>query len=315
MRSNAYRYGFNGKENDNEVKGSGNQQDYGMRIYDPRVSRFLSVDPLAKEYSSLSPYHFASNSPITGIDMDGLEFYYTPGGKFLEHLGSSNEVYTADQIKTQQITGADGKVITTKMPQNPVDLHIDHYKFTTIANIIKHESFSNDPNERIDLSFAASNNAKRDKKHNDMYSLLMTKFSSVKDYNKVPLNDKNNGMENRYARAGVISVLSGKADPTNGAVLWDGADFLAKGVLQNKFKEYKELTIPINLYDLFLNQTLKNYPKGKYKSYSIPAPVFTDLSNWSSSCTFDYTTKARNAPLAIEATAVAGGTIFWKTKK
>jgi hypothetical protein len=32
---NAYRYGFNGKENDNEVKGSGNQIDYGLRIYDP----------------------------------------------------------------------------------------------------------------------------------------------------------------------------------------------------------------------------------------------------------------------------------------
>ncbi len=45
-----YRYGFNGKENDNEVKGSGNQQDYGMRIYDPRVGRFLSVDPMTKNY-------------------------------------------------------------------------------------------------------------------------------------------------------------------------------------------------------------------------------------------------------------------------
>jgi RHS repeat-associated protein len=43
-----YRYGFNGKENDNEVKGEGNQQDYGMRIYDARLGKFLSVDPLMK---------------------------------------------------------------------------------------------------------------------------------------------------------------------------------------------------------------------------------------------------------------------------
>ncbi len=42
-----YRYGYNGKEND-DVKGEGNQQDYGLRIYDPRVARFLSVDPLSK---------------------------------------------------------------------------------------------------------------------------------------------------------------------------------------------------------------------------------------------------------------------------
>jgi len=68
-----YRYGFNGKENDNEVKGAGNQQDYGMRIYDPRVGRFLSVDPITKKYPELTPYQFASNTPIGAVDMDGLE--------------------------------------------------------------------------------------------------------------------------------------------------------------------------------------------------------------------------------------------------
>jgi RHS repeat-associated protein len=68
-----YRYGFNGKENDNEVKGNGNQQDYGMRIYDPRLGRFLSVDPITKKYPMLTPYQFASNRPIDGIDQDGLE--------------------------------------------------------------------------------------------------------------------------------------------------------------------------------------------------------------------------------------------------
>ena len=69
----SYRYGFNGKENDNEVKGEGNQQDYGMRIYDPRLGRFLSVDPLAKKYAFYSPYQFAGNMPIRYIDLDGLE--------------------------------------------------------------------------------------------------------------------------------------------------------------------------------------------------------------------------------------------------
>jgi RHS repeat-associated protein len=71
----SYRYGFNGKENDNDVgKGDGNQQDYGMRIYDPRVGRFLSVDPLGKDYPELTSYQYSSNRPIDGIDVDGLEF-------------------------------------------------------------------------------------------------------------------------------------------------------------------------------------------------------------------------------------------------
>jgi RHS repeat-associated protein len=71
--SMAYRYGFNGKENDSEVKGEGNQQDYEKRIYDNRLGRFLSVDPLTNGYPEYSPYHYAENCPIKFIDLDGLE--------------------------------------------------------------------------------------------------------------------------------------------------------------------------------------------------------------------------------------------------
>ena len=76
----SFRYGFNGKENDNEVKGAGSQQDYGMRIYDTRMGRFLSIDPLAKSYPWYTPYQFAGNKPIWAIDVDGLE----------EHILSDN---------------------------------------------------------------------------------------------------------------------------------------------------------------------------------------------------------------------------------
>ncbi len=68
-----FRYGFNGKENDNEIQGEGNQQDYGMRIYDPRVGKFLSTDPLASSYAYYTPYQFAGDSPIKFVDLDGLE--------------------------------------------------------------------------------------------------------------------------------------------------------------------------------------------------------------------------------------------------
>jgi RHS repeat-associated protein len=73
VASGKYRFGFNGKMNDNEVKGFGLQQDYGFRIYDPRVGRFLTVDPLTAEYPELTPYQFASNTPVWAIDIDGLE--------------------------------------------------------------------------------------------------------------------------------------------------------------------------------------------------------------------------------------------------
>lgn len=71
--SAAYRYGFNGKESDDEIKGEGAQYDYGLRIYDPRLGKFLSVDPLTNSYPMLTPYQFASNTPIWAMDVDGAE--------------------------------------------------------------------------------------------------------------------------------------------------------------------------------------------------------------------------------------------------
>jgi RHS repeat-associated protein len=68
-----YRYGFNGKEEDDEVKGDGNQQDYGMRIYDPRLGRFLSVDPVSDAYPWNSTFSYSEGDPINYVDIDGLE--------------------------------------------------------------------------------------------------------------------------------------------------------------------------------------------------------------------------------------------------
>ncbi len=68
-----YRFGFNGKESDSETSGEGNIYDYGFRIYNPRLGKFLSVDPLTQSYPWYTPYQFAGNKPIAAIDLDGLE--------------------------------------------------------------------------------------------------------------------------------------------------------------------------------------------------------------------------------------------------
>jgi RHS repeat-associated protein len=74
MNASDYRFGFNGKESDPEWTGNpGVTYDYGFRIYDARIGKFLSVDPLTKSYPMLTPYQFASNTPIQAIDLDGLE--------------------------------------------------------------------------------------------------------------------------------------------------------------------------------------------------------------------------------------------------
>ena len=70
----SYRFGFNGKELDSKgLGGGGPTYDYGFRIYNPRLGRFLTTDPLFQSYPFYTPYQFASNTPIVAIDVDGLE--------------------------------------------------------------------------------------------------------------------------------------------------------------------------------------------------------------------------------------------------
>jgi len=71
---NAYLQGaskikFTGKERDDEF---GINLDYsGARSYDWLTGRWISVDPLALKYPSLSPYAYAANNPVIFYDPDG----------------------------------------------------------------------------------------------------------------------------------------------------------------------------------------------------------------------------------------------------
>lgn len=69
--SNSYRYGFNGMEKDDEVKGNGNSYSTEFRFYDPRVGRWLSLDPLMHKYPNISPYAAFNNNPIYFVDPQG----------------------------------------------------------------------------------------------------------------------------------------------------------------------------------------------------------------------------------------------------
>ncbi|MFO0449474.1 MAG: RHS repeat-associated core domain-containing protein [Pseudomonadota bacterium] len=73
LRRGVQRYGFNGKEIDNEVIENEQWQDYGLRLYNVRLCRFPSIDPLAFEFPWYTPFQFAGNCPIKFIDLDGGE--------------------------------------------------------------------------------------------------------------------------------------------------------------------------------------------------------------------------------------------------
>jgi RHS repeat-associated protein len=71
----AYRYAFNGKESDKEVYGEDNAYDFGARMYDARIGRWFTSDPLDYKYPNFSPYSFVANSPLLFVDKDGKDIY------------------------------------------------------------------------------------------------------------------------------------------------------------------------------------------------------------------------------------------------
>ena len=68
-----YRYGFQGQEKDDEIKGEGNSVNYKYRMHDPRIGRFFAVDPLSDTYPFWSPYAFSGNQVIHSVEIEGLE--------------------------------------------------------------------------------------------------------------------------------------------------------------------------------------------------------------------------------------------------
>ena len=69
----SYKYGFQGQEKDDELKGEGNSLNYTFRMHNPRVGRFFAVDPLFKEYPHNSVYAFSENRVIDATELEGLE--------------------------------------------------------------------------------------------------------------------------------------------------------------------------------------------------------------------------------------------------
>ena len=89
-----YSFTFTGKEKDAETGYSY----FGARYYDSDLSGlFLSVDPMADKYPSLSPYVYCAWNPVKLVDPDGNEVnpIFSTEGKL---LGTDNKGYSGRAI-------------------------------------------------------------------------------------------------------------------------------------------------------------------------------------------------------------------------
>lgn len=121
------RYGYVGKEYDVET----GLLYYGARYYAAWTCRFVSVDPLAGSYPWLTPYNYASQNPIGGIDIDGLQ--------------SSNEPAKANPRSQRSYSAPNGGEVTlprgavvdeTDVHQSNTYLYCDELVSTTMGSLM-----------------------------------------------------------------------------------------------------------------------------------------------------------------------------------
>ncbi|OWP79660.1 hypothetical protein BWK62_00010 [Flavobacterium oreochromis] len=115
--SKDYRYGFQGQEKDDQIKGEGNSLNYTFRMHDPRVGRFFAVDPLTAKYPHNSPYAFSENRVMDGIELEGLEYLSTTNPNISSTSVTKNDDGTSNldlgngivknNVSTVNIAGAD----------------------------------------------------------------------------------------------------------------------------------------------------------------------------------------------------------------
>ncbi|MFT5832538.1 MAG: RHS repeat-associated protein [Cognaticolwellia sp.] len=141
-----YRYGFNGQEQDGELMDGAVVFKY--RVHDPRIGKFLSVDPLSPKYPWNSSYAFAENRVIDGIDLEGAEH--------LNFMVANDKEYGRVFLKTTTEWTTDWKQytifgpITTKYPLSRAyvaNYGFYHFIFATYEEMATFDYSSIDPHE------------------------------------------------------------------------------------------------------------------------------------------------------------------------
>ncbi len=110
-------------EKDDEVKGLGNSLDFGARMYDTRIGRFLSVDAMQKIACGWTPYRIGFNNPIRFVDATGnfevpkeLVDQYPKAALLLQNF---EKIINRQQLPAELATALEGidiyKLITPKM--------------------------------------------------------------------------------------------------------------------------------------------------------------------------------------------------------
>jgi RHS repeat-associated protein len=201
FNSSSYLYSFNGKLKDDEMKGEGNSYDFGARIYDSRLGRFLSTDPWERAYPWQSTYSYFANSPIWKIDFKGKgDPTKNP------EISSANISKNSNRFKKVERTRTDG----TKYFHTGVDIktkngdNIYAIKGGEVVDIVN----TYKPNQYAKNSLGNTITIKTTLENGDVIFIKYCHLNSVSDYHK----GQKVGENHKIGEAGATGNAGQKAD-------------------------------------------------------------------------------------------------------
>ncbi|WP_288764219.1 RHS repeat-associated core domain-containing protein, partial [uncultured Weeksella sp.] len=120
--SATYNYKYQGQERQDEL--GLNWDSFKWRNYDYAIGRFMSIDPLAEDYSYQGPYNFSENRVIDAFELEGLEAVIIAdyGNKLKGDFGHAMVALGTGQNTIVYTYGRYGEVGSDKGPLNGTNL-------------------------------------------------------------------------------------------------------------------------------------------------------------------------------------------------
>jgi hypothetical protein len=268
-------------------------------MYDPSLGRWHSVDPLAEDYYSQSPYHFSGNNPIRLLDLNGMNYgdFYKENGTWLGSDGiDDDKVYTADAV-TLNDQG------TVTKAENAKELSISHTEFQKQAATVYGESSAYKMNSvTSDLKkemFAIGS------VHQSNSLAYGANSDKAKEYLALSPGEINNSKFKTTANAAVINAVTGGIDYSYGATMWDGREQSLFPATDNRSSNGK--------WELHMNTMGWNISDSHYNTWKTNVGAgFKAPQQKASPANFgNYNNKGL---MRLQSTAVYGETIFWRIK-
>lgn len=245
-------YKYNGKELD-RTDGL-DLYDYGARMYDAAIARWMTIDPLCEKYYDVSPYAYCVNNPVRFFDKMGLDpgdFFLTVDAAAIDfgYFYNDNSIREAREFSSSiyMIRNGEGRrgytyTMARKGKEKSVGVSHDLTGYKRMATIHTHgrSSYIHEKKERLYYDNEFSGSKDDDRKEFAPEELMRIKTEDIGNANRRKLNTyiatPNGSLQKYEPKNGKISVISTDmpSDPGDPDRLNDRSSFIETNPLDGK---------------------------------------------------------------------------------